>query len=213
MSLEPAIPLGSFDPVSLHDAPVFKRIAPGGAIETIGKSATPELLQEDPLHRPELGFVLAESECVVDAGERLRPVAAQGGEPGDFDVRFLLVREPPRAAPEEILRTLQVAKMPLDKREIVFRRGIKGARVVLRGAGDRLFEIRFRVRIRAVLRKPYAHCDIRLGVAGIDFKRSSVVRLRVDETVVELVETQADFISEFGGDIFLRRLGIFHLRR
>ena len=90
--------------------------------------------QKNSFHRPELRLVLSEGEGVVDACERLLPVAAQRGNAGELDVRLLLVRETPRAAPEKILGTLQIAKSTLHEREVVFRRGVKRARMVLRGA-------------------------------------------------------------------------------
>ena len=72
------------------------------------------------------------------------------------------MREPPRATPEEVFRALQVAKLSLHEREVVFRRGVKGARVVLRRTGNGLFEIRLRLGVASVLREPHAHREIGL---------------------------------------------------
>ena len=134
------------------------------------------------------------------------------------------MREPPCAAPEEVLGALEMplglhsrlrrgGKPLLHKRQVVFWGSVKGARVVLRGAGDSLLQIRLRSRIRTVLRKPHTHCDIRLRVVSVDFKRALVVWFGIDQSVVELVKAKTHLVGEFRARVFLRRLRVRHLGR
>ena len=134
------------------------------------------------------------------------------------------MRETPRTAPEEVFCALEVplglhsrfregGESALDECEVILRRGVERACVVLRSARHGPFEIRLRLGIASVLREPHAHRKVRLRVAGVDLKRTLVVGLRVDEAVLELVEPEADLVCKFGGPVFFRRLRIRHLRR
>ena len=172
-----------------------------------------QLPKNNALHRPQLRLVLSERKRVVYSRKRLFPVAPERGNPGKLDIRLLLVREPPGAAPEEVFGALQVAHLALDKREIVLRRGVERAGVVLRGARDRLFEIGLRRGVAAVLGEADAHREIGLGIVGVNLERPLVVWLGIDEPVLELVEAKTDFVGEFRTRVFLRRFRILHLRR
>jgi len=134
------------------------------------------------------------------------------------------VREPPGAAPEEVFRSLQVAlglrsrireggERLLHKREVVLRRGIERARVVLRCARNCPLQIRLRLGVASVLRKSHAHRKVGLGIVWVDFKRALVIWLRVDQSVMELIEAKSDLVGELGARVFLRLFRILHLRR
>ena len=123
------------------------------------------------------------------------------------------MRKPPGAAPEEVFRSLQVAEISLHKREVVLRLGVERARVVLRCARNCPLQIRLRLGVATVLRKPHAHCKIGLRIVGVYFKCTFIVRHRIENSVLKLVEAQSHLVGKFGGRIFLRWLRILHLRR
>ena len=229
LCLQTAVFLCGGKAVLFNDGPIFKRIALQRTLKTSlgpGRARCPQRAvgglrtsrptkhpKEYPLHRPKFRFILSKCESIVDAGERFLIIAAQCCNTGNLNIRLLLVGESPRTAPEQIFCTLKVAECAFNKSQIVLRCGVKRTGVVLRCAGYSLFEVGLRFGIGTVLRKAHTHCEIRLGIVGVDLKRTPVVRHRIEDSVVELVKTEPHMVGEFGGCVFFGLFRIFDFRR